>query len=176
MKVLLGYGKTTHFKLIHPTCRIFHVSTLPELRSAILSTKSLFLQPQPTLINTWFVFNFSEIQDLMNYDCFIEPHFPPTRTMVNNTTNAIKNMKSSMIKTLGGKSMIICSIPDKILERNGQPQLYHLQENETEEEWTSLQYLLALGDEFQSYWLSWKWGENKIISLPSLLQQYLSQS
>ena len=175
MKVLYGYGKTTYFQSQYPDCRILHASDINELRSSILSLHSFFLPPLPTLINTWFVFNFSQIDDLKDYDCYIEPHFPPTRTSLNKTTNAIKSMQQSIIKVLGVKNIVLCSIPPKALQRDDQPPLYHLQENEVEQEWTTLQYLLQLGEQFQSHWLSWKWGGNRIISLPALLQQYLSQ-
>ena len=175
MKILMGYGKTTYFQHLHPQHRILHASHISELRASILSINSPFLTPLPTLINTWFLFNFAEIRDLLHYQCYIELHFPPTRTSVNNTTAAIKSMQQSMMKICGAKNLILCAIPDKILDRKSQPQLYHLQENDVQVEWTSLQYLLALGEQHESHWLSWKWGGNRIISLPSLLQEYLTQ-
>ena len=168
MKILIGYGKTTYFTRKYQDYRILQADNLHELRSSITSTTSPFLSRLPTLINTWFVFDFKHISDLATRNCYLEVHFPPVNK------NLITEMQKSMLKHFSGK-VVICSIDDKLLQRKNQPVLYHLLTHEVEQPWSDMDYILNLSEKFEDRWISYKWGEHKTINLVQLLQQYLTK-
>lgn len=168
MKILIGYGKTTYFLFQHPISRVLQASDLSELRSSILSVQSPFLDPLPTLINSWFIFDFKDIADLKNINCYLEIHYPPVKKSV------ITEMQKTLIKHFSG-DIIICDIDEKLLQRKDQPILYHLMEHQTEEKWNDMDYILKLGDISGNRWISYKWGRNKTIDLVDLLKNYLTK-
>ena len=75
-------GKTEYFleKYKGEEVKILHASSLTELRNKITSTQSLLNDPLPTLINVWYDLDCLQIQDLQNYDVFIEAHYFETAT------------------------------------------------------------------------------------------------
>lgn len=80
MFLLYGFspsGKTGFFRSKYPDeeTRILHASTIDELRACIASVDNLLLDPMPTLVNAWFDLDCKQIQDLQDYDVYVEAHY-----------------------------------------------------------------------------------------------------
>ena len=91
---LSGSGKTKYFLEKHPDSRILHADNLKLLRSSIQSVNSMLIEKKPTLINTWFDLNVSDILDLHNYNVYVETHYFET--------DAVKTVNTSNSKRYWG--------------------------------------------------------------------------
>ena len=85
-------GKTEYFKEQNKgEVRILHASDQEELKKAIISTQSVFEDPLPTLINTWFDLDCKELIPYQHYDVYIEAHYFET-------ANGLRIVQKSGIK------------------------------------------------------------------------------
>jgi len=73
-----GSGKTKYFVDKYPIHRILHASTLSELRTSMVSINSSLIEEKPTLINTWFDLDISNILDIQWIDVYVEAHYMET--------------------------------------------------------------------------------------------------
>ena len=174
MKILRGYGKTTYFFRKNKEGRVFHVYNHKQLRSAIHSVKSSFLPKLPTLINTWFPIDFREFKDEWSWDFYLEVHELQTK---GKQTKLMKEFRS-MWKTMGRElmsSVVICTIPEEALDRGTQPKILNLHAYLEDEEWTDSQFISALGEKYESKWISWSNTSKRNEELFDFLKSYLQQ-
>ena len=80
MNLLYGFspsGKTEYFRSQYPNeeVRIFHASSLQELRNCMATVEDYTLEFMPTLVNTWFDVDCKGIEDIQDYDVYVEAHY-----------------------------------------------------------------------------------------------------
>ena len=100
MFLLYGFspsGKTEYFKSQFPgeEVRILHASSLSELRNCMATVEDYFLDPMPTLVNVWFDLDCKTIQDIEDYDVYVEAHYLTTH-------NGPKEVKVKGVRYLFG--------------------------------------------------------------------------
>lgn len=110
-----GSGKTNYFSKLYPDNRILHASNLSSLRTYIQSIYSPLIEEKPTLINTWFDLDISDIIDLKDYPVYIEIHYmeTPALRVVGNPKRYWGIANEGKIRYFNSKSVIYFPSPRK---------------------------------------------------------------
>lgn len=103
-----GSGKTKFFLERFPDARILHASDIKSLRTHIQSVYSPLIEQKPTLINTWFDLDVSDILDMREYPVYVEIHYmeTPELKVVGNPKRYWGIVNENILRHLNSKSVI----------------------------------------------------------------------
>jgi hypothetical protein len=121
-----GSGKTSYFSKLYPDNRILHVSNLSSLRTYIQSVYSPLVEEKPTLINTWFDLDISDIIDLREYPVYIETHYmeTPELKVVGSPKRYWGIVNENRLRYLNSKSVIYFPPPKRSERRQKLMELF----------------------------------------------------